>query len=59
VSFRDGESGHDPRRRGCRRLAVVAVRGTTRRIFDILDPTEQAPRYRSVDVAAWSLSGLP
>jgi hypothetical protein len=30
-----------------------------RRIFDILDPTEQAPRYRSVDVAAWSLSGLP
>lgn len=60
VSFCDGESAaRILTAGGGRRLAVVGVRGTTRRVFDLLDPTEQVPRYRSVDAAAWSLSGLP
>ena len=60
VSFCDGESAATILVAGTdRRLAVVGVSGITRRVFDVLDPTEQVPRYRSVDAAAWSLSGLP
>jgi anti-anti-sigma regulatory factor len=60
VSFCDGESAATILVAGSgRRLAVVGVSGITGLVFDILDPTEQVPRYRSVDAAAWSLSGLP
>ena len=60
VSFCDGASASAILTAGSgRRLAVVGVTGTPGRVFDILDPTEQVPRYRSVDAAAWSLSGLP
>ena len=60
VSFCDGESAATILvAESDRRLAVVGVSGATRRVFDVLDPTERVPRYRIVDAAAWSLSGLP
>lgn len=46
-------------RRRTARLAVAGLEAATRRVFDLLDPTQEVPRYRSVDAAAWSLADLP
>lgn len=41
------------------RLVVSGVGIGALRIFDFLDPDQQVHRYPSVDLAAWSLAGLP
>lgn len=46
-------------RRRTARLAVVGLESATRRVFDVLDPTGEVLRYRSVDAAARHLAGLP
>ena len=39
-------------------LALLGLTGTVRRVFDLLDPSQEVPRYPTPEAAIWSLAEL-